>query len=650
MMDFAQPSFAEPHWLWLALCAAVLLPGLHRYAARARRNELARMASPEFVRDLTRSHSPGRRRLKEFLLVAIVLLMGLALARPRWGEWQTAAQPFAEDVVFVLDCSRSMLATDIQPDRLARAKSSILKFVRQHGQGRVGLVAFAGGAFLQCPLTLDYSAFEEALMSIDARTIPVGGTDIGRALLEANQAMDKDSDRKFVILLSDGEDLEKNGIPEAKSLAEEGVRVFTVGVGTPAGAEIRAAGPDGRVDYVRDEKGRVVRSRMDETTLRAIAGATGGDYQPLGRIGEGMTKLRLAVQKIGVSRVHGQGVDRFYFPLALALLLLVIESLLGTRRRKSAASQPQTPQPATVAALLLALGMFLGTTSPAAQATPPPVTARGFYNAGTQNLAAGKLNEAELMLQDALDQQNVSLQPVALYNLGHVRFMQGAEDLKKSPSEQNMQTSADAAIGATADAIRTAAAALTTDDVPQLVAAYRRGLGAQRELKSAFDQVRRALEAYGRTLEKWRRALADFQGSAELQLPGTNATHNAEVVERAIARLVDSEIKKQLTAMAMANQGSKLSELMGKLKGKIPKDQLASCTSGMEGGEEPDIFGFKEINVPREVGMKEGSDIELNLSPEQVGRLLDNLSPANRRLSMSADKPGKPKDPKQRDW
>ena len=337
-MNFAGFHFADPRWLWLAAVAPVLLALLHRHAAKARREQLARMASPHFVKELTISHSPARRRFKQALLLAAFAFAGLALARPQWGSIEGAHAWLGEDVVFVLDGSRSMLATDVLPNRLQRAKFSILDFVRRQNHGRVGLVTFAGGAFIQCPLTFDYGAFEETLLSVDDNTIPIPGTDLGRALTEAYRAMDKDSRRKLVVLVTDGEDLEKSGITAAKSLATNGVVVFTLGVGTPAGKEIQYRNQAGQMEMVRDAKGAVVRSRLDEPTLREIAQAAGGSYYPLGALGEGLTKVRSAIHQLnsaGGSRQSAQnGVDHFHLPLAVALALIIIESLTGTRRKK----------------------------------------------------------------------------------------------------------------------------------------------------------------------------------------------------------------------------------------------------------------------------------------------------------------------------
>jgi Ca-activated chloride channel family protein len=336
-MNFANPHFAEPHWLWLAVLGPLMLIALQRYSAWARRKQLAQIAAPHFLEELTRSVSPARRALKQALLVLAVAGVGIALARPQWGEQTEVSHLFGQDTVFVLDCSRSMLASDVAPNRLQRAKLAILDYTQRRGHGRMGLVAFAGEAFLQCPLTFDYGAFQDALMAIDDRTIPVPGTDIGLALDEASRAMDKSRRPKLLVLLTDGEDLEQGGVRKAETLAKEGVVVFTVGVGTAAGGEIQMLDAQGKSELVRDSRGEAVRSRLDETTLRAIAQATHGAYYPLGPLGEGLAKVQLALDNLNTGSASAParklGVDRFHWPVAAVLVLLVAESLIGTRRR-----------------------------------------------------------------------------------------------------------------------------------------------------------------------------------------------------------------------------------------------------------------------------------------------------------------------------
>jgi Ca-activated chloride channel family protein len=339
-MNFANFHFADPRWLWLALGAPILLAWLHWHAARKRREQLAKMASAQFIEQLSASHSPARRRIKEFMLMLAFAFAGLALARPQWGSVDSSNVFVGEDVVFVLDCSQSMTATDVTPSRMQKAKYAMLNFVKRQSHGRVGLVTFAGSAFLQCPLTFDAGAFEETLMSINEKTIPIPGTDIGRALNEASRAMDQKTDRKMVVLITDGEDLEKSGIAAAKRLATNGVVVFTIGVGTPAGKEILMKNEAGQMEWLRASKGEIVRSQLDEKTLREIAQVTGGSYFPLGQLGDGLTQVKSAMHSLDMAsaaRQSGQrGVERFYVPLALTLLLVAGEPLIGTRRKKVA--------------------------------------------------------------------------------------------------------------------------------------------------------------------------------------------------------------------------------------------------------------------------------------------------------------------------
>jgi Ca-activated chloride channel family protein len=333
--------FAEPRWLWLAVVAPALLLWLHWRAARQRDRQLARLASPHFIAELTASHSPLRRRVKEGLLLAAFVFAGFALARPQWGSTETSNAWLGEDMMFAIDCSLSMSTTDVLPSRLQRAKFSVLDFVRRQSHGRVGLVAFAGSAFIQCPLTFDTDAFEESLLALDEKTMPIPGTDIGRALNEAYHAMDKNSRHKMIVLVTDGEDLEKSGVAVARKLATNGVVVFTIGVGTPAGKEIQVASATGQTDLLRDASGQIVRSRLDEETLRQIAQVTGGSYYALGPLGEGMMKVRSAMHALdiasGLRQATKNGMDHFYWPLALALTVLVTESLISTRRKQNPA-------------------------------------------------------------------------------------------------------------------------------------------------------------------------------------------------------------------------------------------------------------------------------------------------------------------------
>jgi Ca-activated chloride channel family protein len=203
----------------------------------------------------------------------------VALARPQWGQETDTSAASGEDTIFLLDTSKSMLAADVRPNRLERAKLAIEDYLRRHGRGRVGLVVFAGQAFLQCPLTLDYDAFSDTLRSIDVNAIPVPGSDLGRALDEGSRALEKNEGRKLLVLLTDGEDLAGAGVRKAAELVKKDIVIYTVGVGTPAGSVIQVPAEPGGLQPLLDGEGRPVVSKLDEKTLEQIAKSTGGEYQ-----------------------------------------------------------------------------------------------------------------------------------------------------------------------------------------------------------------------------------------------------------------------------------------------------------------------------------------------------------------------------------
>ena len=188
------------------------------------------------------------------------------------------------DILFAVDTSRSMLAEDLTPNRLERARLGIIDFVRRLEGDRVGLIPFAGSAFALCPLTLDYEAFRESLNALDTDLIPRQGTDLASAIKEAERLFDENgNNHRVLVLLTDGEDIQGDVIDAAKAAAKKGMAIYTVGVGSPEGANIPIQMRNGRTDFVRDESGKVVRTTLDESTLKKIAEETNALYVPLGR-------------------------------------------------------------------------------------------------------------------------------------------------------------------------------------------------------------------------------------------------------------------------------------------------------------------------------------------------------------------------------
>jgi Ca-activated chloride channel family protein len=227
-------SFSNPWWLPIGVVACALLIWLWRVADARQHAALARFVSAHLRTELTRSISVARRRVQRGLLLTALALLFVALAGPLVGfRWEQINRR-GNEIVFAIDTSRSMSTPDIKPNRLARAKLAIDDFANQLDGDAVGIVAFAGGAFLVCPITLDYGAFHESLSAIDTNTIPRGGTNISSAIHEAQAALRRrpGSDR-ILILVTDGEDLEGSALVAAQTAKQlDGLRIYTVGVGT----------------------------------------------------------------------------------------------------------------------------------------------------------------------------------------------------------------------------------------------------------------------------------------------------------------------------------------------------------------------------------------------------------------------------------
>ncbi len=291
-----------------------------RYDAR-QYAALARFVSPHLRSQLTQSLSIAARRTQRGLYLAAVALMFAALAGPLVGyRWEQISRR-GNEIVFAIDTSRSMSTPDVKPDRLTRAKLAIDDFAGLLDGDAVGIVAFAGTAFLACPITLDYGAFRESLDAIDTHTIPRGGTNISRAIQAAQVALRRrPGSDKILILVTDGEDLEGSALAAAQAARLDGLKIYTVGVGSAAG-DLIPIPPDQGGGFVKDDQGNLVKSRLDEPALTAIAAAAGGIYAPLGPQGEGLESVFRAI--FGSTAKHDLAfrqqkiyIERYQWPLS----------------------------------------------------------------------------------------------------------------------------------------------------------------------------------------------------------------------------------------------------------------------------------------------------------------------------------------------
>lgn len=300
------------------------------------------------------------------------------------------------------------------------------------------------------------------------------------------------------------------------------------------------------------------------------------------------------------------------------------------------------------AAALLAVAFCFHAQATEPTNSPPPVTARDFYNAGTEFLAATNFAGAEQMFESAIAAQDDHVQPPALYNLGEAQFADGIQRLKKGPNAQKAVSQGNAGLAAGGNAIRSLESVLAETNIEKMVAAYLEGRGARRNLREAEKAVQAAMESYGTTLRLWQGAADHFKSAAELNPADTNATRNAEIVEHAIARLVDRSHAMQPMLGNMGDQKQQLFQLLSKLKGRIPQ---ANQPPGDGGDDEDEDVQPDSLAGQKENASREGEQMQIPLSPDQAGQILDGLSlDGTRRLAVSDQQGSPPGERKGRNW
>ena len=330
-MKFANP---DAFWMLLALPALALL---WFFASRKARLQVQKLVAAR-LHGLLVGEALGRKWRWALLLFGLALGIA-AWARPQLGQATSETRGRGRDVIIMVDVSRSMLATDIPPSRLQRAKLAAEDLVRQLPGDRVGLVAFAGSAFLQAPVTADHSAVLTAMRELDPELIPLPGTNISAGLQCVDEAFDRtEGGQRAVVLITDGEDLEADSVALARELSGK-MRLFTVGVGSPEGTVLMVPSPRGGTEYIRDDTGGVVQSKLDEARLQELAVAGGGFYT---RLISGPAEMRrIAVEGIGSMDEHDvqvqsrtRPIERYQWPLGAALLSVGAALLAGEGVRR----------------------------------------------------------------------------------------------------------------------------------------------------------------------------------------------------------------------------------------------------------------------------------------------------------------------------
>jgi Ca-activated chloride channel homolog len=279
-----------------------------------------------------------RRELIGVVLLSLSVLFLLAsLTRPQIGfRWRELKRE-GLDIIFAVDVSRSMLAEDIAPNRLRRAKMAIEDMIAKLAGDRIGLVAFAGEAFLQCPLTLDYDGFRVALMDLDTDTIPAAGTNISRAIEESIKSFEKGQIKyRVIILISDGEEHEGSALNAAKQAKDDNVKIFCIGVGSPAGAYLPVKDKSGKREFIKYDYGQNVLSRLNEDMLKEIAFITGGSYIRSVPTGFGLdTIYNEKISKMERREITGKKIkqynESFQLLLLAAIILLIMEMFVNKK-------------------------------------------------------------------------------------------------------------------------------------------------------------------------------------------------------------------------------------------------------------------------------------------------------------------------------
>lgn len=311
-------------------------------AARLRRRALQRFGDLPLVARLAATVSRRWRGAKALMLILAVAALVTAMARPQFGTRVETVRREGQDIVVALDLSLSMLAEDVTPNRLERAKLAVARLINRLDGDRIGLVAFAGDAFVQSPLTVDYAAATLFLNAMEPGLVPLQGTNLGAALSVALDAFDANERQyRLVVLITDGEDHEGEVENALERAVDQGVEVYTIGIGSTDGVPIPEYDANGRRrGFKHDAGGSVVTTKLDEAILRHIAEATGGKYVHVTPRGAELNALADEIASMSGREIEAQQVTQFeeqyQIFLGMALLLLMVEAALPERRRTAA--------------------------------------------------------------------------------------------------------------------------------------------------------------------------------------------------------------------------------------------------------------------------------------------------------------------------
>ena len=450
--------FRHPVYLaWMAL--SLLAAGLAQWRGSSRREKTAaRLGNSATLARLVPEETAARRSWKFRLKLGALGLLFIALSGPQWGVELVTTTASSHQVLIALDTSLSMMAEDVKPTRLEKAKQELSALLEGLKGNRVGLMAFSGETAMVCPLTTDLEAAKTILSGLEPGAVPVPGTAIGKAIRAAVATLQRFPGRKSLVILTDGEDHRSDPLQAAEEAAAAGVRIFAIGIGTPEGEPIPlkdSAG--GRLEgYKKDRRGSTVVSRLGEAALTELASRTGGAYFRAspgeGEASEIADRILKTEQSQSVTRTSNQYRNRFLLPLGLAFLLLLAEFLIperngGRARRGGANGRTRAEAALVMTLLLLGPGRLRAATAEAElregntlygkeQYVPAleryqrsgqkrPKDPRPVFNAGDALYRIEQYDQAQQAFEAiALSSAPASLRSAAYYNLGNIRFQQ----------------------------------------------------------------------------------------------------------------------------------------------------------------------------------------------------------------------------------
>jgi len=330
----------RPELWWLLLLGPAMFL-IFWFSVWFKNRRMEKFGDSDLLGALISEISSSRTAIKYMLWRLAAAFLVVALINPQLGSKMAEAKVKGIDIIVALDVSNSMMAEDLAPNRLVRAKRAMSKMLEELHGDRLGIIVFAGQAFVQLPITNDYAAGKLFLSTIDTDVVPVQGTDIGAAIALAEESFDKSSPaQKAIVIITDGENHEDDAVVAARDAAEKGIRVFTIGMGSPEGTPIPQYRGETRTGFKKDNEGNIVVSKLNESMLREIADAGNGAYVRASNVEVGLEPLLAELNQIEKTEMgtvaYAEYEDRFQIFLALALICLVIEFLLSTQKGKLA--------------------------------------------------------------------------------------------------------------------------------------------------------------------------------------------------------------------------------------------------------------------------------------------------------------------------